>query len=290
MNEITPGSDPEMEHTRVRYHRIGREGWYITTPAPAEGGGTGCATAGPFNLYELDTELLAIKGSADDRERSHGQLPVHAQVIEEALLAPIQAAAIETAEKINARGDKRRSSGRGEERDHNGNAPQTKERRQTAGRHRALDRETGRRRVVGRRAPAPARPPQGKQGQPQAEPPPVNPHGSETMPAWSWDALTPQLRSRRSTPDTTSTHDRHEFDAHLASLENRAARLRTTVLQRATHQRARNPPPTTAPAGRTSHPDPIIPARAEAAARAEHLRGRERRKGAKAGRKQNRRP
>ena len=107
MNEITPGSDPELEHTRVRYHGIGREGWYITTPAPAEGGGTRSATAGPFDLYELDTELLAIKGSPDDRDRSDGQLPVHAQVIEEALLARIEAAAVETAEKINARGHKR---------------------------------------------------------------------------------------------------------------------------------------------------------------------------------------
>ena len=104
------------------------------------------------------------------------------------------------AQSTNTQGDSEnsssRSSGRGEETDHNGNAPQTKERRQTGGRHRALDRETGRRRVVGRRAPAQARPPQGKQGHPQAEPPPVNPHGSETMPAWSWDALTPQLRKR----------------------------------------------------------------------------------------------
>ena len=98
MNEIRPGSDPTLQHTQVRYHGIGRAGWYIRTSMPAAGGATTSTAAGPFELHDLERGLAAIDGRGDDRGQPHGDLSVREQVIEEGLVARIETAAIDVAE------------------------------------------------------------------------------------------------------------------------------------------------------------------------------------------------
>lgn len=103
MNEIRPGSDPQLEHTQVRYHGIGRAGWYIRTSIPAAGGATRSAAAGPFELDDLERELAAIDGRGDDPEEPHGESPVREQLVEEGLVARIETAAVDVAEGMRRR-------------------------------------------------------------------------------------------------------------------------------------------------------------------------------------------
>lgn len=104
MSAIRSGCDPKLEHTRIRYRGIGRAGWYITTSTPTGAGAT-WATDGPFELDDLESRLAAIEGGSEEQDAATGQLPRREQVIEEGLISRVEAAALELAEKINARAD-----------------------------------------------------------------------------------------------------------------------------------------------------------------------------------------
>ena len=103
MNEIRPSSDPTLQHTQVRYHGIGRAGWYVRTSMPAAGGATTSTVAGPFELDGLERALAAVDGRGDDPDDPHGDLTVREQVIEEGLVARIETAALEVAEGVTRR-------------------------------------------------------------------------------------------------------------------------------------------------------------------------------------------
>ena len=103
MSKTTPATDLNLEHTRVRYHGIGRTGWYITTSTPSGAGITTTATDGPFDLDDLESRLAAIEGGSSEQNEARAQLPAREQVIEEGLISRIETATLDLAEKINAR-------------------------------------------------------------------------------------------------------------------------------------------------------------------------------------------